>query len=233
MKKIIDMLKSMTNSKKKVFALALSVCVVVLSIASSSIAYFTDTAEYTNTFTSGNVSITLTEAVAERNTLGNVVKDTSKSRIAYNDDVVYGKIFPTQTIDKDPLITLDSTSENAYVGAIVTLNKTGIGNILKNETDVKNFITGLPTSGATVKVSITADAITIYIVHETALVPNGTAQVFTGLKMFDTWTSTEMSALAGLQLHVKAYAVQKDGFADATTALKTAFTGAFNNMPTT
>ena len=60
MKKIIDMLKSMTNSKKKVFALALSVCIVVLSIASSSRAYFTDTASYTNTFTSGKVDILLT-----------------------------------------------------------------------------------------------------------------------------------------------------------------------------
>ena len=47
--------------------------------------------------------------------------------------------------------------------------------------------------------------------------------------MLDTWTSTEMSALAGFKLDVKAYAVQKDGFTNALVALKAAF-DAFDSL---
>ena len=165
MKKIIDMLKSMTNSKKKVFALALSVCIVVLSIASSSIAYFTDTDEYTNTFTSGKVDITLTEAVALRNAdTGHVEIANVNNRTDYNANSVYGKIFPDQTIAKDPRITVASDSEDAYLGATVVISKTGIGTLLNTEDKVKAFVTGLPESGATVTVNITTDVITIYVV---------------------------------------------------------------------
>ena len=224
MTKIKNFFKSITNSKKKVFALALSVCVVVLSIASSSIAYFTDTAGYTNTFTSGKVDITLTEAVALRNeTTGHVEIANAENRRDYNDNAVYGKIFPNQTIAKDPRITVAADSEDAYLGATVVISKTGIGTLLNTQDKVKAFITGLPESQATVTINIATDTITIYVVFTEARTKNGTAQIFTGLHMLDTWTATEMSQLNNLQVSVNAYAVQKDGFTHALDALKAGF----------
>ena len=47
--------------KKKITAIALVVCLVAVAVVGGSLAYFTDNAEKTNTFTVGNVDITLTE----------------------------------------------------------------------------------------------------------------------------------------------------------------------------
>ena len=227
MKKIIDMLKSMTNSKKKVFALALATCVIVLSIASSSIAYFTDTKEYTNTFTSGNVAISLTEAVAVRNTTsGDVEIADVNDRIAFNANSVYGKLFPKQNIAKDPIIK-NTGSEKAYFGATVTLSCTNIKSILADEAAVKQFIIGLPTSGVTI--DIDDDVITIYIIYSAQYATNDEAKVFTGIKILDEWNNTQMSVISGLKIDVKAYAVQIDGFANADEALYAAFDTVFPN----
>lgn len=47
--------------KKKIIALAFVVCLAITAIASVSLAYFTDTDDATNVFTSGKVDITLNE----------------------------------------------------------------------------------------------------------------------------------------------------------------------------
>ncbi|MDO5323968.1 MAG: TasA family protein, partial [Clostridia bacterium] len=48
-------------NKKKVLVLAVSVCLVAILAIGGTLAYFTDTDAKTNTFTVGNVDITLTE----------------------------------------------------------------------------------------------------------------------------------------------------------------------------
>lgn len=47
--------------KKRITAIALVVCLLAVAIVGGSLAYFTDTDDATNTFTVGNVDITLTE----------------------------------------------------------------------------------------------------------------------------------------------------------------------------
>ena len=47
--------------KKKIFGITLAVCLIVLSIASTTMAYFTDTDTKTNVFTAGNVDIMLND----------------------------------------------------------------------------------------------------------------------------------------------------------------------------
>ena len=225
MTKIKNFFKSITNSKKKVFALALSVCVVVLSIASSSIAYFTDTEKFTNTFTSGNVDIELSEATVQKNdTTGNIEAiDAENNRIAANEapeTQEYGSVFPNQSIYKDPTIK-NIGSEAAYVGAIVTITATDIDGVLTNADAVKAFIVGLPTDA---KIQIEDNKITIYVVYTTALVKNEKAVVFTGLKMSNAWDNTEMAKIDGLEIVVDAYAVQSAGMTSgALAALKDAF----------
>ena len=48
--------------------------------------------------------------------------------------------------------------------------------------------------------------------------------LFEGLTIPSDWGNTKMAYLNNLQIVVEAYAVQVDGFADAATALKAAFT---------
>lgn len=233
MTKIKNFFKSITNSKKKIFALALSVCVVVLSIAGSSIAYFTDTAKITNTFTSGNVDIKLSEAKVTTDGSGNFVKDGTTRIEADGSEgsQAYGSVFPKQTIYKDPTIT-NIGSEDAYVGAVVTITGTDIDALLSSEALVKNFVTGLPTSGATVKVNIDSEnnTITIHVVFTSALESTDEAVVFTGLKMDDAWTNADMTKLNGLKIVVDAYAVQTSGMTSgALAALKDAF-DAFDSL---
>ena len=232
MKKIIDMLKSMTNSKKKVFALALATCVVVLSIASSSIAYFTDTEKFTNTFTAGNVEINLSEAQVKDDGVGNLIKDDSKERIVADEVAktqAYGTVFPGQSIYKDPTIT-NTGSEIAYIGAVITITNDNAVDADADITDIlaanklTSFITGI-NANATVKYTVdtTNGVYKIYMVFDTPIAKDGYYTLFTGVQIDGTWDNVKMEDCNGLNIIVDAYATQKSGFANATTALTTSF----------
>lgn len=82
------------NAKKKIVSIALAAALAATAIVGSSLAYFTDKDEATNTFTVGNVDITLTEPKWDAN---------------INKDLIPGK-----TIPKDPTITVEADSETAY-----------------------------------------------------------------------------------------------------------------------
>lgn len=225
--------------KKKIFVVALVVCIMAISIASASIAYFTDTESATNTFTSGNVAIEMTEATVKEDALGHLVEDTATARKEASETgetFDYGKIFPMQTIYKDPTVQ-NTGSESAYIGAIITIkNDEGtIDDLLTvkgeaNKTAVNEFITGLVSNGYTVKYAEVKDnsdaviALQIYIVKTDALASGATAvPFFTGVKIPSTWDNDEMAKCKTLSISVKAYAVQTAGFADANTAFEAAF----------
>ena len=53
--------------KKKIVSIALVLCLALVAIAGASLAYFTDTDDATNVFTSGKVDITLNEVFDEEN----------------------------------------------------------------------------------------------------------------------------------------------------------------------
>ena len=86
--------------KKKIFMLAMAACLIVLSIAGSSLAYFTDTDEKTTVFTAGNVDIALSFTAPA------------------------GNAYPNQEISA-PATIKNTGSEDAYVGAIITLEAGG------------------------------------------------------------------------------------------------------------
>lgn len=72
--------------KKKITAIALVVCLVAVAIVGGSLAYFTDTDAKTNTFTVGNVDITLTE----ENWIGG--------------GTVIPQVYPGEVLAKDPVV---------------------------------------------------------------------------------------------------------------------------------
>ena len=88
--------------KKKITAIALVVCLVAVAVVGGSLAYFTDEEKATNTFTVGNVDITLTEPKW---------------------DVEKATLIPGREIAKDPTITVKETSQRAYTFLKVQLSE--------------------------------------------------------------------------------------------------------------
>ena len=79
--------------KKKILSIALIACLALLAIAGATLAYFTDTDDETNTFTSGKVDITLNEVFDEEN----------------------AQLIPGVDIQKDVTISLSNDSVESYV----------------------------------------------------------------------------------------------------------------------
>ena len=102
-------------TKKKIVTLALVVAIAVMAIAGASLAYFTDTKTATNTFTMGNVKITLDEAPVDE-----TGHETEGDRVTSNE---YGieAAYPGATLDKDP--TVHNVGANpAYIRATVNVS---------------------------------------------------------------------------------------------------------------
>lgn len=92
--------------KKKILAACLVVCLLATAVIGTTLAYFTDTKEVTNTFSSGNVTITLDEAP-----VGSDGQATTGNRVTTNDY----KLYPGKEYDKDPTITVAAGSEDCYL----------------------------------------------------------------------------------------------------------------------
>lgn len=90
--------------KKKILTAALAVCMLATLVIGMSLAYFTDTESKTNTFTVGNVDITLTEP----------------GWLGDSADAV--RLIPGKTIAKDPTIHVAEGSQTAYTFMKVQLS---------------------------------------------------------------------------------------------------------------
>ena len=133
--------------KKKIFAIVLCICMLAIAIVGGTMAYFTDEAAQTNTFTAGKVGIYLDEAV--------VKQDTETDSETYGDLIADGEnrtseaqtyhLFPAMKVTKDPTITVDADSENAYVAAVVTVSGdlySLIGVADSNNLDITKLVSG-------------------------------------------------------------------------------------------
>ena len=102
-----------TKSKKLLLVLGaiFTVAVIIATTVFSTVAYLTATASVTNTFTVGKVLLTLTEAAVDTNGK----KVTTGERVHSNNY----HLVPNKTYDKDPVITIDASSELSYMFIIV------------------------------------------------------------------------------------------------------------------
>ncbi len=188
---------------KRIFMLALAACLITLTVAGASLAYFTDTDDKTNVFTAGNVGITLTQ------------------------DETPTRLYPGQTYNKKATITNDGT-EIAYVGAIIDVTVAD-GQTLSFDA-ISSVLTGL--NANVVKYATTDNDYKIYVVVEAELAVNGTVDVFSAMTIPAAWGNENLKAFNDLSIVVTAYATQKVGFADATEALTTAFDTAWAGYQT-
>lgn len=100
--------------KKKLIAIISVVAVLVLAVGGI-MAYLTDTAEVTNTFTVGDVQIKLDEVVVDED--GKAL--TNGSRTEQGNEY---HLIPGLEYDKDPTVTVKAGSEESYVRMLVTVD---------------------------------------------------------------------------------------------------------------
>ena len=229
--------------KKKILAIVLCVAMLAIAIVGGTMAYFTDEAEQVNTFTAGKVDIYLYEHEVEKNAKGNLVSNGEKT-VA---DQSY-HLYPAMTVTKDPTIAVAAGSEDAYVAAIVTV--TGdlydlIGVEGAPNIDITKLVSGGEVSKSSTQVTgwnglsmvyETADCViyqdasnaanntwTMYIFVKAAMAEKASVTLFDTMTIPAEWDNAEMAKINSMNITVKAYATQTNGFDDCYTAITTAF----------
>ena len=240
------------TTKKKLIALALCAVLLVATILSGTVAYFTDEKGVQNTFTSGNVAIKLDESEATVDAYSNRVTVDKNTRVSSNQN--YGTLYPAQSFTKDPKITNVST-EAAYVAAKVTVTD-GEGDLTKympntkDGIDIEVLLSGCLLKEYDVILDKTLIASEVedkgyaiyqeadkangkyvfYFFVKEALAKDGTVTLFDTFGVPATWDNDEMAQLRELKIDVKAYAVQTFGFDTSLEALEAAFFDEFSGF---
>lgn len=187
------------KAKTKTKALLMSLCAVLLVAASvlGTMAYLTDSKDVKNTFTVGNVTITMDETDVDDST-PNKERDQANSY----------KLLPGHTYTKDPIIHVDANSEDCYLFV-----------------KVDNQITAIEADGnTTVAAQMAAkgwkavegkDGIYVYVgttAAPVAVKANDNVTVFEQLVIAGTVNGDTLKTYENKTITVTAYAVQKDGF---------------------
>ena len=188
--------------KKTSKALLLSLCAVVLVTASvlGTMAYLTDNDQVVNTFTVGNVAITLDETDVDNSTPGEGDRDKAN---------IY-KLLPGHEYVKDPIVHVGADSEDCYLFVKV---ENGIAAI---EDARKSVESQMIEADWTV-----VDADKGIYVYGTAAAPsvvNGGANVpvFENFTVSGTVDNATLAGYANKTITVTAYAIQADGFTGKT-----------------
>lgn len=200
--------------KKTSKALLLSLCAVLLVTASvlGTMAYLTSQDQVVNTFTVGNVAITLDEKDVDNSTPGENDRDKAN---AY-------KLMPGHNYEKDPIVHVDANSEDCYL-FVKVVNE--IANIEAEKTVAQQM-----TEKGWVAVDA-ANGIYVYTTDKTnpAVVTKGSnITVFKNFTIAGNVDNTTLATYADKTITVNAYAIQADGFAGKTASEIWAAAG-FNN----
>lgn len=227
--------------KKRILTVALVVALLATCFGGT-LAYLKDSEAQTNTFTTGNVLISLDEQ-----------KIGSDKRTDADQDY---KLFPGMTVTKDPTITVDAKSEDAWVAAKVTVSAAAVGELnlykligvagtdlidihavadgglLDKTPTAVNGWNNLPLVHETedcVIYQVAGDNTwSLYIFMKNMQKANAKIVLFDTLNIPTAWDNAEMNVIDTLKINVKAFAVQVNGFANCYEAMTTAFDGEFN-----
>lgn len=196
---------------KKSKAILMVVCAMLLVAASvmGTLAYLTSTAAVTNTFSVGNVAITMDETDTDNST-------PDKDRDTAN----RYKLMPGHEYTKDPTIHVDSTSENCYLFVNVV---NGIEAIEEKGTTANPATT-------TVAAQMTANGweavegqtgVFVYTNktgNPDAVAGGANKEVFGKFVIDDGVDNTTLAGYNNKTIVVTAYAIQADGFESMTAA---------------
>ena len=194
------------KSKKKIVALLLCAVALVVGSVMGTMAWLTSQDEVNNTFTVGNVKITLDEAKV--NVDGDPINNNNEEVALADAPRVTSNTYhlvPGHTYTKDPTVHVDSSSEECYVYVKLENGLKGIidATTIENQMIAEGWI------------CIDTDA-QLYVYRNS--VSGASAQkdlvVFEGFKVRDDVTNTELATYKDKTIKVTAYAVQVDGFQD-------------------
>lgn len=191
-------------------ALVLTLCAVLLVVATvmGTMAYLTSTDTVTNTFTVGKVALTLDEAKV--NTDGTLVANADRVK-----DNAY-KLIPGHSYTKDPTVHVAADSEDSYIfvkveNGIVALEAQD-NNTIANQIAAKGWM-------------VLDDVANVYYKVYTSKNTVEDLVVFESFKIADAVSGTDAWNAIGdnTKITITAYAVQKDGFANAKAAWDATF----------
>ena len=206
---------------KKILLSAVCILAVAGISVMGTLAYLTDSTEVVNTFTMGNVDITLDEAKVDE--YGVAIQGAD--RVTGNEY----KLIPGKSYDKDPTVTVVKGSEESYVRMLVTVNCWDKINAICHpygDTTLGTFFEGYDTNvwvpaGENDNVDNTHTYEFRY--HTTVSAADATENVeleplFTTFVAPGFLTGEDLKLLEGFKITVNAHAIQAEGFADADAA---------------
>lgn len=207
--------------KKKLLIMSVAMVLVCAFAVGMTIAYLTSTDEVVNTFTVGNVQIKLDEADVDE--YGRVPQGSPAPRVTEN---TY-KLIPGHTYTKDPTVTVLSGSEESYIKMTVTVTKSAELDAIFGEdgANLLSIFNGYDSANWTYKGNtkdITANTRTYEFWYKETVAATDADVALDAL--FDSITvpgninNDQLATIEGMTITVNAYAIQADGFADATAA---------------
>ena len=208
------------KTARKVLVLALCAVLLVSATIMGTMAYLTSTDVVTNTFTVGNVQIKLDEA--EANPDGSLVPNAD--RVKANSY----KLLPGHTYNKDPMVTVLKGSESAYIKMTVTFTKSAALDAIfapDGGANMPSIFKGYDSTNWIYKGNTEDtknDTRTYEFWYKEAVdAPNSDVALdplFDKIVVPGTITNAQLATIEGMNITVNAYAIQADGFADATAA---------------
>ena len=237
------------KARNRIKPLLTCACALLLVAAGvfGTLAYLTGTDTVNNTFTVGNVKITLDEAKVT--TDGTPVEGAD--RVKANEY----HLLPGHTYTKDPTVTVEEGSDASYVRMKVTFNNakaiialctdpefaedgpTGTGNAYPLIRMVKFVEANAPKwdgiipdnmveteemlANAKYLLRCKADTLTYYFITRTIVAPTADVALpvlFNEVTLPEWVTNTQLATLENFQITVVAEAIQADGFANAGAA---------------
>ena len=200
--------------KKKSIALTLTAVMLALAVGiGGTIAYFTSTTEEVkNTFTTGNVGITLDEAKVVKN--GDTWTATNDPRVKENK---YETVYPGAVLPKDPTIHVNANSQEAYVGIKVVVTKanewkTALGDkhiqlaeVVKGHDESEWARVGDPIFDNV------NDTVTYFYMYKTTVKAGDNCMLFNQVVIPAAFDNDELAKIDGFTMTATGYAIQAQG----------------------
>lgn len=219
--------------KKSILVAGLSVMIIASMAVAGTLAYFTSTKTATNTFTVGNVAITLDEAKVEKGNGDTWIATPGAERVTEN---TYEGVYPGAVLPKDPTVTVNTGSSDTYVRVKVTVSNAAAWKAAceaHDITDLADIFKGhVEADWRRAAITNNADDTITYVYNYVGgtdagrLSANGTTgALFTSVTIPAVFTGDELAEIGaeeGFTMNIVADAIQAEGF-DNVTAAFTAF----------
>lgn len=192
-------------------ALLLTLCAVLLVTASvlGTMAYLTSTDEVRNTFTVGQVQITLDERDTDNST-----PDAGRDKAnAYH-------LLPGNEYEKDPTVHVNAVSEDSWIFVKVENGIAAFEAATSTEENGYKSISDQITANGWTALDGVAN---VYYKPYTKSTTGSDLIVFSNFKIADTANDVQGWATLNATVNITAYAVQKDGFDTASAAWTATF----------